>query len=123
MNCVEVRDQAGGGVAEVVRSFPSHSEIDAACVRHMGKTLSYRHRVITDDDVVCIRRLIALHLHLSRWGLSRKLCAAWNWVQANGALRDMVCRGLLLLLHREGLIELFAGAPGAAQSAARAQRA
>lgn len=27
----------------------------------MGKTLSYRHRVITDDDDVCTRRLIALH--------------------------------------------------------------
>jgi hypothetical protein len=27
-------------------------------------------------------------------------------VQANGALRDMVCRGLMLMLHREGLIEL-----------------
>ncbi|HWR86959.1 MAG TPA: DUF4338 domain-containing protein, partial [Acidiferrobacterales bacterium] len=30
----------------------------------------------------------------------------WNWVQANGAPRDMVCRGLMLMLHREGLIEL-----------------
>jgi hypothetical protein len=27
-------------------------------------------------------------------------------VQANGALRDMVCRGLMLMLHRQGLIEL-----------------
>jgi hypothetical protein len=27
-------------------------------------------------------------------------------VQANGALRDMVCRGLMLMLHRGGLIEL-----------------
>src|SRR5271157_3526320 len=38
--------------------------------------------------------------------LSQKLCQAWNWVQPNGALRDMVCRGLMLKLHREGLIEL-----------------
>jgi uncharacterized protein DUF4338 len=38
--------------------------------------------------------------------LSKKLCQAWNWVQTNGALRDMVCRGLMLELHREGLIEL-----------------
>jgi hypothetical protein len=34
------------------------------------------------------------------------LCGEWNWVQANGALKDMVCRGLLLLLQREGLLEL-----------------
>lgn len=72
----------------------------------MQRTLSYRHRAITDDDVVFIRKLIAEHPDSSRWGLSKKLCEAWNWVQANGALRDMVCRGLMLMLHREGLIEL-----------------
>jgi hypothetical protein len=72
----------------------------------MQRTLSYRHRVITDDDVVFIRKLITEHPGLSRRGLSKKLCEAWNWVQANGALRDMVCRGLMLMLHREGLIEL-----------------
>ncbi len=72
----------------------------------MQRTLSYRHRVITDDDVVFIRKLITEHPGSSRRDLSKKLCAAWNWVQANGALRDMVCRGLMLMLHREGLIEL-----------------
>jgi len=72
----------------------------------MQSTLSYRHRVITEADIVFIRRLIAEHPGSSRWDLSRTLCEAWNWVQANGALRDMVCRGLMLMLHREGLIEL-----------------
>jgi hypothetical protein len=72
----------------------------------MQRTLSYRHRVITDDDVAFIRKLIGEHPESSRWGLSKKLCEAWNWVQANGALRDMLCRGLMLMLHREGLIEL-----------------
>ena len=72
----------------------------------MQKPLSYRHRVITEDDIVFIRKLIADHPGTSRKALSRKLCEAWNWVQANGALRDMVCRGLMLMLHREGLIEL-----------------
>ncbi len=38
--------------------------------------------------------------------LSEKLCEVWQWKQANGALRDMVCRGLLLMLHRAGEIEL-----------------
>ena len=59
----------------------------------MQRTLSYRHRVITEDDVVFVRKLITEHPGLSRRGLSKKLCEAWNWVQANGALRDMVCRG------------------------------
>ena len=72
----------------------------------MQGPLSYRHRVITDDDLVFIRRLIAENPGLSRRGLSLKLCAAWNWVQANGAPRDMVCRGMMLMLHRQGLIEL-----------------
>ena len=72
----------------------------------MQGTLSYRHRVITEDDLVFIRRLIVEHPGSSRWVLSKKLCEAWNWVQANGALRDMLCRGLMLMLHRQGLIEL-----------------
>lgn len=72
----------------------------------MKRTLSYRHRVVTDDDVGFIRRLIVEHPGSSRRDLSKKLCEAWNWVQANGALRDRMCRGLMLMLHREGLIEL-----------------
>jgi hypothetical protein len=68
--------------------------------------LSHRHRAITDDDLVFIRRLIAEHAGCSRRELSKKLCQAWNWVQPNGALRDMVCRSLMLKLHREGHIEL-----------------
>ena len=75
-------------------------------MRRMQRTLSYRHRVITEDDLVFIRQLIAAHPGLSRRGLSIKLCEAWSWVQANGALRDMVCRGMMLMLHRRGLIEL-----------------
>ena len=72
----------------------------------MQATLSYRHRVITDDDLVFIRRLIAENPRCSRRRLSEKLCEAWNWVQANGALRDMVCRAMMLMLHRRDLIEL-----------------
>jgi Druantia protein DruA len=72
----------------------------------MEAQLSYRHRVVSAEDVVFIRKLIAEHPQASRRVLSKLLCQAWNWVQANGALRDMVCRGLMLKLHREGLIEL-----------------
>jgi hypothetical protein len=68
--------------------------------------LSYRHRAVTASEVPLIRQLIAEHPTSSRRDLSKKLCQAWNWVQANGALRDMVCRGLMLQLHREGHIEL-----------------
>lgn len=68
--------------------------------------LRYRGRVVTEDEVAFIRELIAGQPGASRRALSRKLCVAWNWVQPNGALRDMVCRGLLLALQRAGHIEL-----------------
>jgi hypothetical protein len=72
----------------------------------MEVRLSYRGRTVTDADVAFIGQLIAAHPTASRRDLSKKLCEAWNWVQPNGALRDMVCRGLMLALHRAGHIEL-----------------
>ncbi len=66
----------------------------------------YRGRVVTARDIVFIRELIAQNPGLSRRQLSTRLCQAWQWRQANGALCDMVCRGLLLMLHRAGEIEL-----------------
>lgn len=66
----------------------------------------YRGRVITAEDVAFIRQIIAQNPAASRRRLSAKFCEAWQWKQANGALRDMVCRGLLLMLHRAGEIEL-----------------
>src|SRR6202049_1946659 len=66
----------------------------------------YRGRVVTTDELTFIRRLIAENPGASRRRLSEKLCEAWQWKQANGALRDMVCRGLMLMLHRAGEIEL-----------------
>ena len=68
--------------------------------------LKYRGRVVSAEDILYIRELIAAHPRVSRRRLSQKLCEAWQWKQANGALRDMVCRGLLLMLHRAGHIEL-----------------
>jgi len=72
----------------------------------MADQWRYRGRTIDAEDIVFIRDLIARHPDLSRRKLSVKLCEAWQWRQANGALRDMVCRGLLLMLHRAGAIEL-----------------
>jgi hypothetical protein len=68
--------------------------------------LKYRGRVITSEDILFIEQLIAAHPRASRRRLSQELCEAWQWKQANGALRDMVCRGLLLMLDRAGHIEL-----------------
>jgi len=49
---------------------------------------------------------VAAHPEQSRRALSETLCSAWDWRQANGAPRSMVCRGLMLALWRAGHIEL-----------------
>ena len=72
----------------------------------MEEGFRYRGRVITAAEVEFIRKLIAQHPRTNRRQLSLRLCEAWGWKQANGALRDMVCRGLLLELERAGCLEL-----------------
>lgn len=66
----------------------------------------YRGRDIGDQEIGFIAALIAAHPGAKRQELSRLLCQAWGWKQPNGQLRDMVCRGLLLMLHRAGEITL-----------------
>ena len=72
----------------------------------MESSVRYRGRDVTGEDIAFIRKLISDNPEDSRWILSRKLCKAWNWVQPNGALRDMVCRGLMLELDRGGQVKL-----------------
>jgi hypothetical protein len=66
----------------------------------------YRGRAIRVEDILYIRELIAAHPSESRRRLSKLLCEAWHWRQPNGALRDMVCRGMLLMLERASQITL-----------------
>lgn len=72
----------------------------------MAETWRYRGQEIGSEQIVFLREFIRTHSTSSRWKLSRQLCEALGWKQANGALRDMVCRGLLLMLERAGEIEL-----------------
>ena len=72
----------------------------------MEETWRYRGQEIRGEQLVFLREFIAAHPSSSRWKLSRQLCEALGWKQANGALRDMVCRGLLWMLERAGQIEL-----------------
>ena len=72
----------------------------------MEVKLKYRGREVTEADLVLIRDLVARHPDASRRQLSGLLCEAWDWRQPNGELRDMVCRSLMLALHRSGHIEL-----------------
>jgi len=72
----------------------------------MAETWRYRGQEIGSEQIVFLREFIRTHPTSSRWKLSRQLCEALGWKQANGALRDMVCRGLLLMLERAGEIQL-----------------
>jgi hypothetical protein len=85
--------------------------------------LSYRGRAIRAADVAFLRELIAQNPALSRRRLSVKVCEAWQWVQPNGQPRDMVCRSLMLLLHRSGHIELPAKRRSPPNNAIARQRA
>jgi hypothetical protein len=68
--------------------------------------LTYRGKAVSEEDVVVIQKLIADYPRDSRRAISLRLCHHWQWYQANGHPRDMVCRGLLLALHRAGKITL-----------------
>jgi len=72
----------------------------------MDLEIKYQGKIATSEDIEFIKGLIGGNPADSRRRLSKKLCEAWNWVQPNGALRDMVCRGFLLQLHRAGYIKL-----------------
>lgn len=66
----------------------------------------YRARELTDKDVVFIRELVHQHYDKGRSHISRLLCRTWNWVQANGKLKEYAARDLLLRLEEQGFIEL-----------------
>lgn len=72
----------------------------------MNEPFTYRGRSIDEQQIVFIHELIRQHPQASRRQLSKLLCEAWDWRQSNGALCDMVCRSMMLALHRAGHIRL-----------------
>jgi len=72
----------------------------------MARILTYRNREVYSEDIAFIQRLIAGNQDFGRCALSKQICRTWNWVQPNGHLKDMICRGLLLHLERQGYIKL-----------------
>lgn len=72
----------------------------------MDAVLRYQGHAVTQAEVQRMREIIAAHPAASRRRLSEIVCEALNWRQANGALKSMLCRGVMLALHRAGYIEL-----------------
>ena len=67
--------------------------------------ITYRNKQINESDVNTIKQIIAENTGKSRYFISKEVCRVWNWRQPNGMLKDMVCRSLLLILERKGLIK------------------
>lgn len=72
----------------------------------MNVIFTYRKKTITQDDIAFIIEVIKKHWDEGRTAISRILCEAWDWRQANGYLKDGICRGLLLKLEQEQHITL-----------------
>ncbi len=63
-------------------------------------------RLIRPADLAQVRELLAVHPDWSRWRLSRELARLWDWRTAQGQLKDMAARTLLLKLEQRGWIVL-----------------
>jgi hypothetical protein len=72
----------------------------------VDRELAIQGRVIRPGDVALIRAWLEAHPGSNRTRLSRELCAAWNWRNGVGRLKDMACRSLLLKLEARGQIRL-----------------
>lgn len=71
----------------------------------MNEVITFRGRSVTEEDVTIVRKIIAAHPDGSRRFISQEVCRAWDWRQANGILKDQICRTLLLLLESKGFIK------------------
>ena len=63
-------------------------------------------RALRPEDVALIRDWVLAHPDWHRTRLSRELCAAWDWRNGVGRLKDMAARSLLLKLEVQGQIQL-----------------
>lgn len=63
-------------------------------------------RMVGPQDIELVGRLLQENPCWNRTQLSRELCRRWNWINAQGRIKDMACRTLLLKLHDRGQIVL-----------------
>jgi hypothetical protein len=66
----------------------------------------YRGHASSESDLAVVRQILGAYPDASRRFISKEVCKSWDWRQANGTLKDMVCRSLLLLLELKGIIKL-----------------
>ena len=78
----------------------------------MNKTIIIQGRKIAPEDIELIKKLIDTNPSWGRTRLSKELCILWSLKSANGNLKDMSCRNLLLKLEKDKLIKLPARKSG-----------
>ncbi len=69
-------------------------------------TIILQGRSLSSEDIELIKSLIKDNPSWHRTYLSRKLCKLWSWKRADGSLKDMTCRTMLLKLERRGFLKL-----------------
>ncbi len=69
-------------------------------------SVRYCGRLFTPDEIERIRILIGEDPRRTRADLSRLACREFNWLKANGGLKEMSARVAMLRMHEDGLIEL-----------------
>ncbi len=74
----------------------------------MTGAVECRHhgRDFTVEEMALLRELIAGPPALNRHALSKEFCRRVGWHKADGGLKDMMARVVMLAMHRDGLIEL-----------------
>ena len=72
----------------------------------MAGVMVVQGRELSAEDIGQMQGLMAAHPDWCRSRLSQELCRLWDWRNANGLLKDMAARTLLLKLERSGYIQL-----------------
>ena len=72
----------------------------------MGLPCTLQGRPFGPDQLAQIQSLLRQNPDWSRYKLSRELALLWEWRTANGQLKDMAARTLLLKLHQQERIQL-----------------
>ena len=63
-------------------------------------------RYFTTAEMALLRTLIAGPPALNRHALSKEFCRRIGWYKADGRIKDMMARVVMLAMHRDGRIEL-----------------
>lgn len=88
----------------------------------MTDVMVMQGRELRGADIGLIRGLLAEHPAWGRTRVSEELCRRWNWRNAQGQLKDMAARMLLLKLERTGHRRGNARRPTSSAIAARPWR-